>query len=184
MTFNPIDRDVKAIFFFFITIISNKVSAHILELLPQYQQNKRFYVDRRSDLWGDPNHNKSNSMRIYDISAEVDLYKAEDKNAFVQADVEGLSTDRADLLVGRNRILVGGDLRNQSAGFGFVKRVDHSGWCIAILLGRFHGKTRLGFRFKSAFLASMLLREVNILKSLLRNIRVKVIMIKPPIAMV
>lgn len=103
--------------------------AHILELLPiRPQESFTLQLKWQTDLWTDPDLNKTSPFRIYEAIVDIPYPAKNDQFVFLNSQVEGFSSGRADLVVGRNRVLIGSDLRTQDTGLGYFKKGVHSSW--------------------------------------------------------
>lgn len=79
-------------------------------------ENIELEIAWRSDLWTSPMVDKRTPVRIYDASAVAPFFRNKNWIASVKLDTEGVSSGRPDLVVGRNRVLIGSDLRMQEYG--------------------------------------------------------------------
>lgn len=121
----------KGLFLSLLFFFGTNSDAEILELIPGIEQYRQhFDFDMRSDLWTEVEHNKTAPLRIYKFDFLGSLYHENDKAFYLKVKSESMTTGRANLLIGGNRILIGSDLRSQKAGVEYVWKFENDQWLL------------------------------------------------------
>ncbi|GEM_PF-1336149 len=105
------------------------VSAEPLGAIPRVQEgDPRLVIELLSDLWVAPDQNKESPIRTYDARMNLPYLKTEKWMASVDLKASAYSVGEPDLVVGKDAIRIGSDLRSQSVGLGLGRRGSDGSW--------------------------------------------------------
>lgn len=105
------------------------VSAEPLGMIPRVQEgDPRLVLEVLSDLWVSPDQNKASPIRTYDARMNLPYVKTENWIASVDLKTSAYSIGEPDLIVGKEAIRIGSDLRSQSVGLGLGHRAGDGSW--------------------------------------------------------
>lgn len=104
-------------------------SAEPLGAIPRVQEgDPRLVFELLSDLWVNPDQNKESPIRIYDARMILPYLKTEQWQASIDLKASACSIGEPDLVVGKDAIRIGSDLRSQSVGLGLGHRGNDGSW--------------------------------------------------------
>lgn len=112
-----------------ILFLSSVAKAAPLGTIPQVQEGPaRLEIEYLTDLWTEPNENKENPVRLYNLNLKMPIVASEKWTASFQGELEGYDLGRPDITIGDDNVRVGSDLRAQSLGFGMSYHPGDGQW--------------------------------------------------------